>query len=88
LLSKETFAELRRVLAYPKFHLTPGEISAIIEIEILPWIEVVEVLDKIAGICRDPHDDKFLAVAVHGGADLLITGDNDLLVLNSAALQS
>lgn len=83
LVSKETFGELRRVLAYPKFRLTPAEISAIIEIEILPWFEVVEVMEKIAGICRDPHDDMFFAVAVNGGAAFLITGDNDLLVLKS-----
>ena len=32
--------------------------------------------------CRDPHDDKFLEAAVNGGADLIISGDKDLLVLN------
>jgi len=32
--------------------------------------------------CRDPKDDKFLEVAVHGKADLIVTGDRDLLDLN------
>jgi putative PIN family toxin of toxin-antitoxin system len=32
--------------------------------------------------CRDPRDDKFLEVAVHGHADLIVTGDEDLLALN------
>ena len=32
-------------------------------------------------ICRDPKDDYLLALAQSGKADLLITGDNDLLVL-------
>jgi putative PIN family toxin of toxin-antitoxin system len=32
--------------------------------------------------CRDPRDDKFLEVAVHGGADLIVTGDRDLLDLH------
>jgi uncharacterized protein len=32
--------------------------------------------------CRDPNDDKFLDVAVNGGADVLITGEADLLALN------
>jgi uncharacterized protein len=32
--------------------------------------------------CRDPRDDKFLEVAVHGHADILITGDADLLALH------
>lgn len=31
---------------------------------------------------RDPKDDKFLAVAVAGSADYLVTGDDDLLTLN------
>jgi putative PIN family toxin of toxin-antitoxin system len=30
---------------------------------------------------RDPKDDKFLAAAVAGNADYLVTGDNDLLAL-------
>jgi hypothetical protein len=32
--------------------------------------------------CRDPRDDKFLEVAVHGRADVIVTGDRDLLDLN------
>ena len=32
---------------------------------------------------RDPKDNKFLALAVSGQADYLITGDKDLLVLKS-----
>ena len=32
--------------------------------------------------CRDPHDDKFLELAVNGQADLIVSGDADLLALN------
>jgi putative PIN family toxin of toxin-antitoxin system len=32
--------------------------------------------------CRDPRDDKFLEVAVHGRADVIVTGDRDLLALD------
>jgi putative PIN family toxin of toxin-antitoxin system len=32
--------------------------------------------------CRDPKDDKFLEVAVHGRADVIVTGDTDLLALH------
>ncbi|HXR39985.1 MAG TPA: putative toxin-antitoxin system toxin component, PIN family [Terracidiphilus sp.] len=32
--------------------------------------------------CRDPKDDKFLEVAVHGRADAIVTGDQDLLELS------
>jgi putative PIN family toxin of toxin-antitoxin system len=33
-------------------------------------------------VCRDPDDDKFLELAVEGEADLIISGDSDLLVLH------
>jgi putative PIN family toxin of toxin-antitoxin system len=32
--------------------------------------------------CRDLRDDKFLEVAVHGRADVIVTGDADLLALD------
>ena len=32
--------------------------------------------------CRDPKDDKFLEVAVNGKANFIISGDQDLLVMN------
>ena len=32
--------------------------------------------------CRDPKDDKFLEVALNGRADLILTGDADLLALH------
>jgi predicted nucleic acid-binding protein len=32
--------------------------------------------------CRDATDDKFLELAVNGHADVIVSGDADLLVLN------
>jgi len=32
--------------------------------------------------CRDPKDNKFLEVAVAGRADVIVTGDGDLEVLD------
>ncbi len=46
-----------------------------------PYLEAVSVRTRIS-ICRHPKDDKFLELAVDGRADLIVTGDNDLLVLN------
>lgn len=43
--------------------------------------ELVGITERIAA-CRDPTDDKFLELAVNGRADLIVTGDGDLLVLN------
>lgn len=80
-ISKETFAELRHVLHYPKFAMTADEITAIIEDEILPFFDVVDVEEKVDGVCRDPYDDMFLAVAVSARASWIVTGDKDLLEL-------
>lgn len=42
----------------------------------------IVIEDKnLVSICRDPDDNKFLNCALLGGADYLISGDNDLLVL-------
>ena len=43
--------------------------------------ELVTITERVAA-CRDPDDDKFLELAVNGHADLLVTGDDDLLALN------
>ena len=32
--------------------------------------------------CRDPEDDKILELALNGRADYIVTGDDDLLVMN------
>ena len=87
LLSRATFAELTKVLAYPKFGITEREITALLEDEILPYCDVVETVlcegQDIHGICRDPGDDIFLACAAAAGADAVVTGDQDLLALGS-----
>jgi predicted nucleic acid-binding protein len=41
----------------------------------------VDVTDVVTE-CRDKKDDKFLALAISGQADFIVTGDEDLLVLN------
>ncbi len=76
-LSKETFEEFRTVLDYPKFRLTKAEIRAIIETEVLPFFEIAEA-DAVSGICKYPDDDKFIACAVSGDAEFLVTGDRHL----------
>jgi putative PIN family toxin of toxin-antitoxin system len=44
--------------------------------------ESVAIDEKITA-CRDPKDDKFLELAVNGKADIIVSGDEDLLVLNT-----
>jgi putative PIN family toxin of toxin-antitoxin system len=43
--------------------------------------ELVTITEHVA-VCRDPKDDKFLELALNGRADLIISGDADLLVLD------
>ena len=82
-LSRETFSELMAVLTYPKFNLSDNEIKAIIGDEILPFFTAAEIKEEASGICRDPHDDIFLAAACSAQASLLVTGDKDLLELKN-----
>ena len=42
---------------------------------------IVEIVQQVRA-CRDPNDDRFLEAAVNGRADVLITGDKDLLELD------
>lgn len=43
--------------------------------------ELVTITERIA-VCRDATDDKFLELAVNGRADVIVSGDLDLLVLH------
>lgn len=49
--------------------------------KILAAAETVTITERTAA-CRDPTDDKFLELAVNGQADLIVSGDADLLALN------
>lgn len=44
--------------------------------------DLVPILHQVQA-CRDPKDDKFLEVAVNGEADMIVTGDHDLLDLGN-----
>lgn len=84
LVSRDTAAELIRVLAYPKFKLTPDEQHDLLA-DYLPWAETARMPVKSPKVpaCRDPHDLPFLQLAFASAADALVSGDADLLVLVS-----
>ena len=80
LASKATVAELRRVLAFTKFRL-----QALFQLELLAlYASACTMLDPTGScrvLCRDPKDQPLLDLAHCGNADILVTGDRDLLAL-------
>ena len=80
--SPELIAELKDVLARPKMetliHPDEGEtLLALMQIK----AEFLPNLGDIPTFTRDPKDDKFVACAVAGKVDFLISLDKDILVL-------
>jgi putative PIN family toxin of toxin-antitoxin system len=82
-LLEELVDVLNRPRIRQKYRLTEQDIETVISLILLRG-EAVVPQEHIAA-CRDPQDDKFLEVAVSGKADVLVTGDEDLLVLHPFA---
>jgi putative PIN family toxin of toxin-antitoxin system len=77
-----TLRELIEKLHSPKFdrYVRRERRDALLE-RVASVIEIIDVLQRIRA-SRDPKDDKFLEAAVNGRADVIVTGDKDLLDLN------
>lgn len=82
LVSRDTAAELIRVLAYPKFKLSADEQQELLA-DYLPYCKVIGIPDPppATPACRDCFDVTFLQLGLAGNAHALITGDQDLLSL-------
>ncbi len=82
LFSEELFDELVEVMRRPKLRrYFPEE-------RIKEFIALLQQRTKIINIktviteCRDPKDNFLLELCISGKADCLITGDEDLIILN------
>ena len=79
LLSDATMHELADVLSRPKFdpYISRENRKGFLQrlIQIAEFVPIVQSVRE----CRDPDDDKFLEVALNGRADVIVTGDRDLL---------
>lgn len=84
LISRSTAEELTRVLSYPKFELDLGDARELLA-DYLPYCEVIERVRRCATECRDQTDQPFLDLAHSGKADVLVSGDRDLLALAGQA---
>jgi putative PIN family toxin of toxin-antitoxin system len=80
--SLECYKELVEVLSRPKFSKYFSEIDkSIFLINYFHSTQFVKV-NIVVEVCRDPKDNKFLALAFEHSSDFIVSGDNDLLILN------
>jgi len=79
LASTATLDELKIVLSRPKFDRFLSINARLRYVQRCRAIAELVRAGSAIRACRDPRDDKFLEVAVYGGADLIVSGDKDLL---------
>ncbi len=82
-LSPAVVAEVERALALPRirrYFVSPQEVHLWF-VDLVALADLVDDTGRVADVVRDPDDDIVLAAAVAGRADLLVTGDEDLLAL-------
>jgi putative PIN family toxin of toxin-antitoxin system len=80
LISPATARELMRVLGYSKFKLSEQYRLELLAMY-LPYCVSLDPVEKCSIECRDPKDQPLLDLAQSGKADLLVTGEEDLLAL-------
>ena len=81
LFSEELLSEFLEVTARPKFkkYFPKSDVDSILD-TIDDLVKFVNVVSK-TNVCRDTKDNFLLSLSKDGNADILITGDNDLLHL-------
>lgn len=81
--SPETLAELTEVFSRAKFdkYVTPKERQIFIKDYLKAAIPIFAPPLSIP-TCRDPKDDKYLALGLAAKAKVIVSGDIDLLVLH------
>ena len=82
LVSDATMYELADVLSRGKFdpYASLADRKGFVQrlAEIAEFVPIIQMVRE----CRDPKDEKFLEVALNGRADVIITGDRDLLAMH------
>lgn len=82
LVSEGTLGELVEVMSRPKFDPYVSRPDRRQFVELLGGVARIVPITRKLRACRDPKDDKFLDVAVSGGARAIVTGDRALLELD------
>ncbi|MCI0484611.1 MAG: putative toxin-antitoxin system toxin component, PIN family [candidate division NC10 bacterium] len=82
--SPAILTEVRRSLAYPRVrkHLIASDEDLDLWVASLALVgEPVEGILRIGAVAEDPEDDKYIAAALEGRAQFIVTGDAHLLTL-------
>ncbi len=83
-VSEATWTELETRTERPKLFRYFGDLEAQREEVVKTIGRVVKhiVVQSVITDCRDPDDNKFLALALDSAAEYIVTGDRDLLELH------
>lgn len=81
-MTSAIFAEIQRVVAYPKLKFSSSLQAKILEF-VFTWSKVVQPAEGIVVVADDPDDDMFIACAVAASASVIVSGDPHLLALGS-----
>ncbi len=84
-VSRAIVREVLRAFAYPKVrkYIPRGLDASLWLSDIVLLAQFVAGEYKIAGVSGDPDDDKYIAAAVEGLAEFIVTGDKHLLALTN-----
>ena len=82
-MSDVTLQELTQVLMRPRFDRYVSQESRQRFLALLAGVARPVHITRHFQVCRDPKDDAFSDLAFNGHARSLITGDQDLLVLDT-----
>ena len=78
-LVDELVAKLSLPRIRVKYHVGVDEIEALVALIVLRGERVAPA--RQIKLCRDPKDDMFIEAALAGEAQVVVTGDDDLLIL-------
>ena len=78
-LVDELVAKLSLPRIQVKYHIRLEEIEALVALIVLQGEKVIPT--RKIKLCRDPKDDMFIEAALAGEAQVVVTGDDDLLTL-------
>lgn len=82
LVSEHVLAELERTLANPYFmsRISRNQVDQALA-TLRRYGQVVDSADTVTGVASHPEDDRVLAAVRSASADVLVTGDKQLLAI-------